>query len=547
MANLRDRHDIISRQHQIEVNVKHNSVESRDNLKKLYNSVKSAEERDIGAGQDENTNMFLQLRGDMRALAVYFRENILGDTKHDNQKLDRFIIDMEKKFALREGNDPEEQILSGLCLELAKGKDKFVHKIMAQLLDETSFERTEVERNPPGQMGMCSREISTYFNFFKTFRGLLKATKSVELSRAEIDAVDQLADKDAQLETLQEELLKKGSIIMDLKQQIHALSNDVTRAHMITRQQDHIVSLEKRCAALERDTQQAIESQRRSEQQAAQAEDMTAHVQKQLSNVRAAYDRDISKLRPLLEDQVVKSQRDMTDIKSLKTESSLHAVRIKDLEAKWESAQKTAVIAQGGEKRAKKDLVVLQENVLKLEQEISRQQRSKLVVIAAKLHFQQLAKGLEEQVTVLEDEVEAATAQSDEHQFAVGSLRNTVEALEKRLRGAEEAEASLRDTIKRLRAEHATFQLQNKNMKKTIESSAGGSGVEQERVDDMAEDLRLSRDKCARVEKQLKAALQRVYELQGQIMDRDEAEREAARKKKRDQAAAAGKAPAEED
>ena len=36
---------------------------------------------------------------------------------------------------------------------------------------------------------------------------------------------------------------------MDLKQQIHAFSNDVTRAHMITRQQDHIVSLESKRAA----------------------------------------------------------------------------------------------------------------------------------------------------------------------------------------------------------------------------------------------------------------------------------------------------------
>ena len=70
-------------------------------------------------------------------------------------------------------------------------------------------------------------------------------------------------------------------------------------------------------------------------------------------------------------------------------------------------------------------------------------------------------------------------------------------------------------------------------MKKTIETSAGGGGVDQEKVDEMAEDLRLSREKCVRMEKQLKATLQRVYELQGQIMDRDEADREAARQRKK--------------
>ena len=100
-------------------------------------------------------------------------------------------------------------------------------------------------------------------------------------------------------------------------------------------------------------------------------------MQKQLTNIKAAYERDITKLRPLLEDQVMKSQQDLSDIKTLKVDSSLHAVRLKDLEAKWETALKAASSAQLGEKKAKKDLVVLEENIGRLETEISRQQRSK--------------------------------------------------------------------------------------------------------------------------------------------------------------------------
>ena len=73
------------------------------------------------------------------------------------------------------------------------------------------------------------------------------------------------------------------------------------------------------------------------------------------------------------------------------------------------------------------------------------------MVIAAKLHFQELTKGLEEQVVVLEKDLQAMAAQNDEHHFTTGTLRNTVEALEEKLRSAEEAQATLRDTIKRLR------------------------------------------------------------------------------------------------
>ena len=83
-------------------------------------------------------------------------------------------------------------------------------------------------------------------------------------------------------------------------------------------------------------------------------------------------------------------------------------------------------------------------------------------------------------------------------------------------------------------------------MKKTLETSAGGSGVEQEKVDEMAEDLRLSKDKCARVEKQLKAALQRVYELQGQLMDRDEAEKDAHARERKQRLKLQGKRPQKE-
>ena len=102
MAAVRDRHALMTHQTQTEANVKQNSTLARENLKKLYTSVKNAEEIDIGTGQDENTNMFLQLRGTRVHLQLTLENAFLEDAKYDTQKLDSHIIDIEKKFALKE-------------------------------------------------------------------------------------------------------------------------------------------------------------------------------------------------------------------------------------------------------------------------------------------------------------------------------------------------------------------------------------------------------------------------------------------------------------
>ena len=315
---MRDRATIQAHQAEVEKSVVERSSSTRDAVKKLYKSAKKAKEVDIAAGNDECTAMFIQEKSDARAFATYYRDNILGpEAGGQAERVDRQLIDFEKQFELKAGIDSEEQMQPKICLELASFKDKFIHLIVNKLLEEATIERVETELHVPS-LALCSREMQQYFNFFRTFRCLLKTAENMDLLRAELGVAEQLREKEIQMDGLQTELLNKGTLINDLKAQIHAFSSDVTRTHMITRQQDTILELEARCSSLEKDTDMAKQNLRRAVQARAQAEDVSAHLEKQLNNVRKAYDRDVAKLQPLLEDQVNKSQQDLSDIRTLR-------------------------------------------------------------------------------------------------------------------------------------------------------------------------------------------------------------------------------------
>lgn len=536
MAEVRDRATVQAHQAVVEKSVVERTSGARDVVKKLYKSAKRAAEVDIAAGNDECTAMFIQAKSDARAFATYYRDNMLGpEGGGQADKVDRQLIDFEKQFELKDGVDSEEQVVPKLCLELAKFKDKFIHLILNKLLEEATFERMETELQVPS-LALCSREMQLHFNFFQTFRGILKTAENMDVLRAELGVAEQLREKEMQMEGLQEELLDKGTSINDLKAQIHAFSSEVTRTHMITRQQDAILELEAKSAALEKETDAAKENLRRAVQARSQAEDLTAHTQKQLSNVRKAYDRDIAKLRPLLEDQVNKSQQDLSDIRTLRVDSSLNAVRLKDLENKIYEAQTATNTAQVSERKARKDQSVLQETVKSLESEIERQQRTKMVVIAAKLHFQEIAKTLERQVVDLEKELEQTSSQNDEYYSKVYSLQNELDAAKDQISDSAEVEAGLREKLKRMSAEVATTELQNRQLREDI-SNSGGDPQAMDNYKDMEQELKRSQENSQRVEKQLRTAMQRVYELQGQLMDKEEADRDRLKAKKAEEAA----------
>ena len=531
MNELRDRATVQAHQAEVEKSVTERTSGAREVVKKLYKSAKRAAEVDIASGNDECTALYIQAKSDARAFATYYRDNILGpEVGGQADKIDRQLIDFEKQFELKDGVDSEEQVLPKLCLDLAKFKDKFLHLILNKLLEEATFERMETELQAPS-LALCSKELQLYFNFFKTFRAILKNTENMDVLRAELGVAEQLREKEMQMEGLQEELLNKGTLINDLKAQIHAFSSEVTRTHMITRQQDTILELESKCDALEKESDIAKENLRRAVQARSQSEDLTAHTQKQLTNVRKAYDRDIARLRPLLEDQVNQSQQDLSDIRTLRVDSSLNAVRLKDLESKIQEAQVAANSAQMGERKAKKDAAVLQETVKSLESEIERQQRTKMVVIAAKLHFQQMSSTMEKQIVELEKELEQTRVQNDEYYAQVYSLRGELEVAEDQIKESGQTEEALRQQIKRLNAEVATVELQNSKLREDLETS-GGDPHAFDQYKDLEAELRRSQESSQRVEKQLRSAMQRVYELQGQLMDKEEAERDRLKAKK---------------
>lgn len=110
-------------------------------------------------------------------------------------------------------------------------------------------------------------------------------------------------------------------------------------------------------------------------------------------------------------------------------------------------------------------------------------------------------------------------------------MRGELEVAEDQIKESGQTEEALRQQIKRLNAEVATVELQNSKLREDLETS-GGDPHAFDQYKDLEAELRRSQESSQRVEKQLRSAMQRVYELQGQLMDKEEAERDRLKAKK---------------
>ena len=237
-----------------------------------------------------------------------------------------------------------------------------------------------------------------------------------------------------QIEMLQEHLHKRASVIMDLKQQLHAFSSDVTRTHMMTRQQEKIEKLEEQISETEVTYKNTVSDLNQSMNATAIMKDQIGSLRNQIKNLKASYDKDIGKIRPLLEEQVSKTHEDLRDMKLLRNETTLNSSRLVMMHKQGLESQKLVFKAQTDKRRAETGLMLKQDRVDALEEELAKEKRLKLIVVAAKLQYQENAKSLESQVLATEQEILELGKQNDEYFIKSQTLEIQVPELEAELK-----------------------------------------------------------------------------------------------------------------
>jgi chromosome segregation ATPase len=126
----------------------------------------------------------------------------------------------------------------------------------------------------------------------------------------------------------------------------------------------------------------------------------------------------------------------------------------------------------------------------------------------------------------LEADVRNTGAMNDEYYSKVNALQIELDDVRTSHADWTETEKAYKDQVKRMRTDIATLELQNRKLHEKLELAGDSEGGNQEIVKDLEDQLKMASEKIGQLEKKTRTAMQRVYELQGQLMDMEEQERE---------------------
>lgn len=543
----------------LEARLKGTLSTARSSLKTLYEASSNAGSKDSGP-TDSTLQQYMKVKSDTRALLTYYRDvasrgsgrpavsitnNTVSVAPADKNRTatsssssrpsggsaaDDSLVDFEASFDLRDE--------SGLPLEQQRGvseasllrkisemnaiKDNTLYKLVNASLAQLDLDHIVSEPRLPPNLETCSKELPMVFHFLRTFKSLGKKAKLSDMMNSQADAAAEAARMHIQIEQLTLDVQARLAEIFDLRQRLDVAALQTERQNTIVRQQDRIASLEK---ALEEQTQTAVriyEDFRREVQGRSHSKDQVALVQGSLDNIKAAYERDITRLQPVLEDLVQRSQADVMEMQSLRNDATLGAARLA-------RAEQRAADADGQQAALYATIAALQAQVQQgvqairaLEDEAARQSRLKVVLTAAKVRYHEMALAMERRVEQADDQSREMHGHCVAYASAVSSLQEYVRDLEDALRRSEEENADLQDTLKLSNVDLRGFDLQAAKLRADLDkverAGAGGLQASQE-LEDVRVELAEARAESERKSKQLATALLRVYELQGQLLD----------------------------
>jgi len=516
----------------VENRIRIRNLDAKDNLKSLYKASAASAEQNL-APVDSLLSEFIRLKADVRTLLTYYVDEILNynTSRLSNEaiKLDRWLIDFEHKYSTEDDNN---LIVSHeLLLELASHKYRAIHKVLTGLRGHVKHEQQQVEQNLPSGINECSRELSSVMHFVKTFLSLLKRCMSVDLNQAAEGGADLLLEKEHMIESLQLDLSKRDDTIMDLKAAMVAGSSESSRNHAIMRLQERISSLEFQVETAGQLKDDAEVSLRMALQAKAVAEDQTALVRNQLKSLRKNYDQDVAKLRPVLEDQVRSAQTDLYDVQALRSDTALRSARMGSLQKQVLELKDAIASARSSEHDARTDAAETKIALADSQKQNAKLSRMQTVIVAAKLNFQELSLRLGKRMEEQDFEMSGLRANALEAERKVASSEALCENLRREVREKEAMHASMRDQLMLWKAEAASEHLATKtmrhNLNEILETDSAAFRDEYFRI---STELANERENSERLNKQLRTAMHRIYELQGQLLNTGaEPEGEAAK------------------
>ena len=309
-----------------------------------FNSLHQVSSNNEIVSVDKALSLFLRLKSDTRMLLTYYREVVgahifsleggtrggvtglgsvglnlfqkfpgdlnLVEFENNFEKLDDAIVaEMSSSSSSTQAASSQYTKRIEKILELCNTKDLAMFKIVNIIIEQLGVDHVVQESNMAPTIMLCSKEIPILLTFFRTFRALSIQIKRLSLSRGgEMEAVAEISSKQMQIAQQNKDLENRAAEILVLRNRLASASMETGRQHTIIRQQEVIESLELKVFELQRALERSVQDHRQSIQQSSYKNDQLINCRSQLASAKAAYERDVSKLQPLVEEQISKTQ-----------------------------------------------------------------------------------------------------------------------------------------------------------------------------------------------------------------------------------------------
>ena len=495
---------------------------AKDNLNALFKAKSNSSTRNLAA-EDPALLQYTTLKADVRALLTYYLDRITEDSQFgapaEATKMTNWLVDFETKYNLDDGISDVDSVPADKLQELSVHKDRAVLKLISYMRSSIGHEYHQMERTLPENISHCSRELPDLFHFVQTIHFLVKRCSSIELSMAAEGGADILQEKERVLASMRIKNTERESQMMDLKQMLVAGESDNGRFHMLNRQNDKIKALENQLVS-ERESIEELKSELLLQKQAkGMAQDQAIVLRSQIKSLRSNYDKDVAKLRPRLEEQVSQAKDDALEVANLRNSSVMNTSRIATLMKQVADLKENLFQSKQREKVAFAQAAEAHEGSLEAQSESAKLMRMQNVVVSAKMKFHELSRTHEITIKAKDEEIERQKQESLLFQQQKQSAEDVVGGLQLQVKQKVDELEAMHDQIMRWKAEAASEHLATKSMRTDLEiiqhSETAEFRLEFLKLQD---ELANSKELNEKLDKQLRVAMSRVYELQGQLL-----------------------------
>ena len=494
-----------------------NKTKSRQNDIKVYkNDINKIKTLDNNNNTIDNINIllkiFITLKSDCRILLTSLHDNDNNNNNNNNNDM----IEFETKYELFETLKTNDQII--LINELLDIKDNLLNRIINELISHTDISYLNHYNNNNDNIiiDLCSYSIPLLLSLFNTYKYINNQMKIVELHKGSA-AIEHISILQSNIDNIKE-TLKNTEIERDNNiTKLQSLTDSVAGRYLkAIEMQDTITILENNKIILQNEIYDKDIENRKLKQIIGQMQDSLTVLRSQLYESKEAYNRDIVKFQPVLEQHYYKAIGEEKELLSLRSDANIGFERAKVAEKQKQVIEYENEKLRNEIKIAKAETSLKEKMMNQVLKENERLKQVNICLTASKIKFQELAKSNELLIIDEKNKIKEYDNKMGDVNEEMKEMEQYILQLQQLVETAEVSEREANDKLSLFIAEKEADALFLNEALSRLEKveDAGLSESKQIEFDDMAKKIDRLENEKKKLNEQLNNAMRKIYDLQ---------------------------------